>query len=892
VTEGSPADAPALDVRLAIGAAAAWIAVAVLVAGSVRPALLAAGGAAATAAVALRWWRLAAARVVALGGCVVALVLLVLAGHLERAASSPVHALARSQAEVTMILQVTDDPRPVGATGDSGAPRVAVSTRPVAVAQGGGLVGTPGGAAVLVLADAAPWRDVLPGQRVLLSGQLVPSLDGGLLQVTMFARDPPQLLGRPPWYQRLAGTVRAGLRRAVGGLPDQERGLLPGLVDGDITGLDPVLSERFRLAGLTHLVAVSGTNCSLLLGAVLLVLRRARARPWVCAVVGATVLALFVVVARPSPSVLRAALMAGLALFALATGRPRAAVPSLSAATVVLLIRDPALATSASFAMSVLATGALLVIAPGWAAALRRRRVPVGVAESVAVAAAAHVVTAPVVAAISGSVSVVAVVANVLAEPVVGPITVLGFVAAVLAPLWLAPASALAWLAGWPCRWLVFVADTFGGMHGAVVPWPGGMVGGLALLALVAVLWAAATRLGARRVLAAAALTAGVILFPVRAATTAWPPPGWVFVACDVGQGDGLVLNAGPGAAVEIDAGPDPVLIDRCLRDLHVTRIPLLVLTHMHIDHVGGLAGAVRGRTVGALLTGPLDAPESGSHIVRSVADRLGLKLRTPAVGTSLTVGDVRLDVLGPPYAFTGTRSDPNNSSLVLRATVHGLRIMLPGDAEVEEQDWLLGSGENLRADVLKVPHHGSAYSDPAFLAAVHARVGVISVGAHNDYGHPSPLTLAALARLGVPALRTDQDGDVAVAVQDGRLVTVVRGLRASTPGLADAPRVASVAGVRMASCPPVPPPPPTCRARCRRSSCSSVTRSYSSTVPCARSPPRRGEPTRPLSRPRSPAASCRAASCTSCSARRCSASRAWSSSARPRTSVSPRPPC
>ena len=208
---------------------------------------------------------------------------------------------------------------------------------------------------------------------------------------------------RRTWSRlRLGGSgsrarIRSSLRVASTPLPDQERGLLPGLIDGDTTGLDPVLAERFRLAGLTHLVAVSGTNCSIVIGAVLLVLRRSRVRPWWCAVIGAAVLVLFIVVARPSPSVLRAASMAAIALYAFAVGRPSAALPSLAAVTLGLLLWDPTLAASASFAMSVLATGALLVVAPGWAAALRRRRVPAGVAESVAVAAAAHLVTAPVV---------------------------------------------------------------------------------------------------------------------------------------------------------------------------------------------------------------------------------------------------------------------------------------------------------------------------------------------------------------------------------------------------------------------------------------------------------------------------------------------------------------
>jgi competence protein ComEC len=262
------------------------------------------------------------------------------------------------------------------------------------------------------------------------------------------------------------------------------------------------------------------------------------------------------------------------------------------------------------------------------------------------------------------------------------------------------------------------------------------------------------------------------------------------------------------------------------------------------------LAGAVRGRHVGALLTGPLDSPATGSLIVHAVARQLALTVRVPAVGGRFDVGAVHLDVLAPPYAFTGTRSDPNNSSLVLRATVGGVRILLTGDAEVEEQDWLLSSGQDLRADVLKVQHHGSAYSDPAFLAAVHASVGVISVGVHNDYGQPSPLLLGELARLGVPALRTDRDGDVAVAVAGGRLQTVVHGVRASTPGLAAARIGEFVVDARVAACPHALSP----RARPvrdRRSCRCSATRSCSSIAPSARSPP--GQP-RSLIRAVSPA--------------------------------------
>ena len=208
------------------------------------------------------------------------------------------------------------------------------------------------------------------------------------------------------------------------------RGLLPGLVDGDTSELDPVLAERFRVAGLTHLTAVSGTNLSLLIGAVALLLRRMRASPAAIALVSAVVLVGFVVLARPSPSVLRAAGMAGIALVALATGRQRAALPVLAAASFGAAAVAAGSGGDAGFALSVSATAALLLIAPGWVQALRRRRVPAGLAEALAVAAAAHLVTAPIIAGISGRISLVAIPANVLAEPVVAAATILGLLAA------------------------------------------------------------------------------------------------------------------------------------------------------------------------------------------------------------------------------------------------------------------------------------------------------------------------------------------------------------------------------------------------------------------------------------------------------------------------------
>lgn len=743
--------------------------------------------------------------------CTVCLVLSPLAARLHEAHDGQLAALARAGIAVTADLEVSGDPRPLVAHGTSGAPRSAVDAKLLAVVVGGRRTRITGAILVLVATDA--WRGILPGQRVRLDGRLAPPLSDNLLSATISVRNNPQLLGRPPPWQRAAGAVRDGLQRASQGLPVLPRGLLPGLVDGDTSQLDPVLANRFRVAGLTHLVAVSGTNLSVLIGAVALVLRRLRASPRTIAVLGGLVLVGFVLIARPSPSVLRAAVMAAIALAALATGRQRTGLPALAAASLVLLIWQPALADNLGFALSVAATAALLVIAPGWVQALHRWGVPTGLAEALAVAAAAHLVTVPIIAGISGRVSLVAVPANLLAEPVVAAATVLGVLAAVCSVLWLPVAAGLAELAGWPCRWLVSVAEYFGSLPGASIPWPSGVSGGLLLGALVAGLLMLCRHRRARVLLLVAAVLGSLIQIPGRAIVTGWPPPGWIMVACDIGQGDALVLNAGGGGAVVVDAGPDPVSVDRCLRQLGVSDVALLVLTHSHLDHVGGLPGVLHERRVGRVVTSPFSEPVTGHRLILKALATRGLPLQQVGAGEGWAVGPIRLTVLGPRRIYQGTRSDPNNSSVVMLATVDGVRILLPGDAELEAQDDLLAAGVDLRADILKVPHHGSAYSDPAFLQAVHAKLALISVGLNNDYGHPSPLLLAELARLGVPTRRTDQDGDIAVIRTGGRFAAVLHSTRsgnAAGPGWACSSGGRGGPSQARATMPRCRPPPPT----------------------------------------------------------------------------------
>jgi competence protein ComEC len=357
-----------------------------------------------------------------------------------------------------------------------------------------------------------------------------------------------------------------------------------------------------------------------------------------------------------------------IALLALATGRARVATSALAAAAIGGLLLDPALAASPGFALSVLATGALVLLAPGWRDRLRERGVPPGLAEALAVPAAAQVACAPVIVALSGEVSLVAVPANLLAGPAVPPATVLGVGAAVVSPVWPDGAGALAWLASWPARWLVLVAHTGARLPGATVPWAMGWVGALLLALAVGAIWFAARHPASRRVVLVVLLGLVAGAAPVRWLAPGWPPTGVVMVACDVGQGDAIVLPTSPDAAVVVDAGPDPVTVNACLRRLGITAVELVALSHFHADHIDGLAGVLRGRRVGGIATPTFGEPRPGQAQVRAAAADASVSVLEVGPGWTYRQGDVELSVLGPSRAITGSRSDPNNNSLILHA--------------------------------------------------------------------------------------------------------------------------------------------------------------------------------------------------------------------------------
>lgn len=709
-----------------------------------------------------------------LGALVVAATLLLVAQlHLAQVRRSPVAELATREAAVVSDLVVRSQPVVKrGRYGDF--VRFEATTRTVN-GRGRHLRAR---VRVLVIVDGETEPSV--GSRLRVRGRLHVADDPQIAAV-LRTRAPPEQLAAPGWLPALSNRTREAVRDATAELGPGSAALVPALVDGDEgagqgTG---AFAPAFQTSGMTHLLAVSGTNLTLILGALLAVALRLGVRAWGLAAVGLAGVVGFLLLAGPEPSVLRAAAMGSVALAGLGRAGRARGMHALGTAILVLLLIDPWLARSLGFLLSVTATAGILVLAPPWRDALARW-LPRWVAEAIAVPLAAQVACTPVVAAISGQVSLVAVAANIVAAPLVGPATVFGLLAGLVALVSVPLSHLVALPAGWCAAAIIAIAERAAAMPVAAFPWPTTPVA-VALLGVgcIGVALLLGPVLARRGVSIALAVVLGVLV-RAPAPITGWPPEGWVMVACDVGQGDALVVRAGERSAVVVDAGPDAGLVDSCLRRLEVRSVPVLVISHFHADHVDGIDGVIRGRRVGRIDVSPLAEPESGAREVRDAATAARVPMRIVTLGERTRIGGLSWQVLGPVRSRPpDSGSPPNDASVVLHVETRGARLLLLGDQERPAQSDLRRHWPGLSADVLKVSHHGSKNQDADLIRGLGARVAMVSAGRDNDYGHPAIRTLDLLTAARMRVLRTDRDGDLAVVVRaDGSLATATRGRR------------------------------------------------------------------------------------------------------------------
>ncbi|HLQ49778.1 MAG TPA: ComEC/Rec2 family competence protein [Candidatus Dormibacteraeota bacterium] len=672
--------------------------------------------------------------------------------------------------------------------------------------------------------------------------------------------------GLAPGLERLRRAAGAALAAAI---PEPEAGLAAGIVVGLRDRVDRTLAADFTTVGASHIVAISGWNIAIVAASV-----AALAGSWARrrrALLTAVAIVTYVAFAGASPSVVRAAAMAGVVLVARESGRAGRAAAALGWAAVILLFIDPALVGDAGFQLSSLATAGILAWATPLTAGLRRRApagLPDWLVESLAVSLAAQAATLPIVLLVFGRLAIISPLINLVVVPIVAPAmaaagvallgglasmagapalvaTILGlpgwfllavmvgvvqagarlpFANATLEPPWNLVAAALA--AAVPAAIFIGRSRRTAG-HSREAPLkPAASGEGVSVAGMVAGRSTQKTRRATRRRLSrperivAIATTAALIALVV---AVAHRPDGTTKITViDVGQGDSILVEGGRGGRLLVDGGPDP---DRLLIELDRRlppwdrRLDAVILTHPHEDHVAGLALLLSRYRVGRVYETGMHGPGPG---YKAWARALALPNAPPdrrlATGDRLAVDDLHLRVLWPdpgkvPLEPPDGGRGINDVSVVLLGEVAGRRILLTGDVE-DDVDPLLVARGLPPIDVLKVAHHGSkTASTPAFLDVVKPAVAIVSAGAGNPYGHPARSTLDRLASTGARVLRTDTDGSVEVDIGASGIRVASSGGRAAAfvgrIGLVGRPRGGLLAGPTSAARAVVPGTPP-----------------------------------------------------------------------------------
>ncbi|MGH3028200.1 MAG: ComEC/Rec2 family competence protein, partial [Gaiellaceae bacterium] len=548
------------------------------------------------------------------------------------------------------------------------------------------------------------------------------------------------------------------------------RAVLAGVVLGEDEGLDQELRDQFRASGLYHLLAVSGQNVAYVVAGMILLAWTLGFPRWIGEVGALAAVFAYVLAVGWQPSVVRAGVAGGLASLAWLASRPRDRWYFLLVGVAVLLAWSPYSLLEPGFQLSFAAVAAIFVLVPRIEARLEGYPLPVKLAEIVALSAACGAATAPILWLHFGAIPVYSLAANALAAPIVAPLLGLALAAAALHPMLPEAASALAWIDSWLAAYLAFCARAVGGLPYAQVESGRALLALLGATALVAVL-VVARRPRLRR---AAAVAAAIL-----ALVAAWrcvpsePPPlphGLRITVLDVGQGDAILLQV-PEGAVLIDQGPPEADVAGQLESLGVERLVALVLTHPQRDHIGGAADVLDAVEVGTVLDPRIPAESEDHDAAVAAAREQDVPVLAVRAGQRLRVGALRLEVLWPDGpGLPG--DDPNNHAVVLVASYGRIDTLLTADAEGNVTVPIRPPP----AEILKVAHHGSADTAlPALLDLVDPQVAVVSVGANNDYGHPTPSTMATLTGLpGLDVYRTDLDGRITIET-DGRRISVSR---------------------------------------------------------------------------------------------------------------------
>ena len=580
------------------------------------------------------------------------------------------------------------------------------------------------------------------------------------------------------WFQNLQFSVgpienlRSAFANLDFGVTAGAKALVGGLAFGADSELDPLAVAHMKIAGLSHLTAVSGTNCAIVGAAVwLLTKQMVPSIRWQLATVAAALVGYLLLVGF-EPSVLRATAMALVVVLARMSGRPNSTLGALTFAVSALLLVNPSFATDIGFALSALATFGILLVAPKIHDRFSKK-LPNWLSLLISASVSAQLLTLPIIYSLQGSIPIYSLLANLIVEPMVVLVTVLGLLTLIFATVLPPLAAIVGWFASIPAFLILAVAQLVASFPAASFAWQGPF--SLASLCALAVYLVAFAIPNYRRVKFFFAIAAALLAATLGTSAALAPKPwqqitnDWQLVQCDVGQGDALLVRSSSETMI-IDAGNDWGKLKLCLDQASVSKIDHLVLTHFDLDHIGAVDELITYLPVEMIYVSAWPDKRWAATNLNRIAELNNIPVLSASAGSKIDFKNTQTTVLSP---IGNQGEDSNDGSLVILITLPTLELLALADSGERAQMRLsedLNFNDRSRPLIVKVAHHGSADQFFELYEELRPDVALISVGKNNSYGHPTDRTLGQLVQSAKQILRTDELGSIALSSSNSKL--------------------------------------------------------------------------------------------------------------------------
>jgi competence protein ComEC len=584
-------------------------------------------------------------------------------------------------------------------------------------------------------------------------------------------------------FINVGSNIRNGIINVINkSLPTDQAGLLNGMLIGYKAGLSKEVQGNFSDSGLSHIMAVSGMNVAFIVMPLVFLFKKFYIKQKIANSIIIVLLILFVFIAGFSPSVVRAVIMGIVILIGQMIRRESDVITSMSLAAIILLIYNPYTFFDIGFQLSFAATFSLVLFYKNIKGMLNFKYIPGFLADLLAVTLAAQIGVYPLIIYYFNKISVISVISNIIVVPMVEAITIIGFIMAAVGQVNIVFSQLIGYINCSFLTFILFISKNIINLPFAVIKVTtpsGGLVFSYYIVVLYFLWLKPKYKLKVRKKYYAAVLFVIAVIIIIRIAT----PKSLEVVFIDVGQGDSELIRTASGKTVLIDGGgynsttnPDSNIGDTTiipfLLDYGVSKLDIVIATHGHEDHIQGLRPVLQSFNVGRLVL-PDWPDETEFNSLLDITKARRIPLSKCEAGDNIKLDDkTSLKVLYPVKGTEEVISDLNEHSLVAKLIYKKISVLFTGDLDESVENVLIKGKADIKADVLKVPHHGSVYSThQSFLDVVRPSAAVISVG-KNTFGHPSPVVLDRLKSFGVKVFRTDQSGAI-ILRSDGNKIKI-----------------------------------------------------------------------------------------------------------------------